>query len=76
MSVDHQAKDDFDKQAVKALTAGKPFYEATIDGRYRRAAPVTLSSDCLKCHLPNRTSTANRIAALVITQEIAAPEEK
>ena len=76
MNVDHQAKDDFDKQAVKALASGKPFHEAVSGNLYRRAAPITLTSDCLKCHLPNRTSTAARIAALVITQEVAAGNGK
>jgi hypothetical protein len=70
MNTDHQAKDEFERQAVKSLTAGKPFHEAVADGQYRRAAPIILTNDCLKCHLPNRTSTAARKAALVITQEL------
>jgi hypothetical protein len=29
-----------------------------------------LSSECLKCHLPNRTSTKDRAAGLVITMPV------
>jgi hypothetical protein len=71
MNVDHEPQDEFEERAVKALKEGQAFHEETSDGRYRRAAPVVLANDCLKCHLPNRTSTAARRAALSITFEVA-----
>jgi hypothetical protein len=67
MNVDHTAQDAFEKEAVRALAAGKESFEFAKRGTYRRAAAITLASDCLKCHLPNRTSTKPRTAALVIT---------
>ena len=66
MNLDHVARDDFEKQAVLNLVAGKKHYEDVAAVTYRRAAPIRLGSECLKCHLPNRKSTANRMAALII----------
>jgi Protein of unknown function (DUF3365) len=71
MNVDHAAKDSFEKEAVRALAAGKESFELAENGAYRRAGAITLASDCLKCHLPNRTSTKSRTAALVIRMPIA-----
>ena len=67
MNVDHSAKTDFEKDAVKALKEGKPFLETTEDNMYRRAGPITLTNQCLKCHLPDRKSTKNRTAGLIIS---------
>ncbi|MBL8813159.1 MAG: DUF3365 domain-containing protein [Planctomycetaceae bacterium] len=67
MNVDHSAKTDFEKDAVKALKEGKPFLETTEDNMYRRAGPITLTNHCLKCHLPDRKSTKNRTAGLIIS---------
>ena len=67
MSVDHRANDDFEKAAVKELAAGKESYEAVEGDVYRRAGAITLFSQCLKCHVPNRTSTESRTAGLVIS---------
>ncbi len=66
MNTDHQPQDDFETEAVKSLKSGKPFYEQSENGLYRRAAPITLSSHCLKCHMPDRKSTRDRIAGLII----------
>jgi hypothetical protein len=71
MNVDHAAQDAFEREAVRALAAGKESFELAERGTYRRAAAITLASDCLKCHLPNRTSTKARTAALVITMPMA-----
>lgn len=67
MNVDHEPRDDFEKRAAQALAAGKPEYESVEPGVYRHAGAVTLSSECLKCHLPQRTSTEARAAGLVIS---------
>jgi hypothetical protein len=71
MNVDHTPRDEFEKRAVQALAAGKDEYELAENGVYRHAAAITLGSECLKCHLPNRTSTEDRAAGLVITIPIA-----
>ncbi len=70
MNVAHNPQDEFEKNAVKALASGRQEYELTENGVYRHAGAITLSSECLKCHLPNRTSTQARAAALVITMPI------
>lgn len=72
MNTDHQPQDDFETAAVKTLKSGKRFHEEAHNGLYRRAAPITLSSHCLKCHMPDRKSTQDRIAGLII----AIPVEK
>jgi hypothetical protein len=73
MNTDHEAQNAFETQAAKALGAGEESFELAEEGRYRRAGAITLASDCLKCHLPNRTSTRPRTAALIITMAIANP---
>jgi hypothetical protein len=70
MNIDHNPRDEFEKQAVKALGSGKDEFELAEDGVYRYAAPITLGSECLKCHLPNRTSNASRAAGLVISMPV------
>lgn len=66
MNTDHLPQDIFETEAVKALKAGKPFHEQSENGLYCRAAPITLSSHCLKCHMPDRKSTRDRTAGLII----------
>jgi hypothetical protein len=70
MSTDHEPQNEFEKQAAAALAGGKPEYEAVEGGIYRRAATIALTSDCLKCHLPNRKSTEARLAGLVIAMPV------
>lgn len=66
MNADHQPRSAFEKEAVAALAAGKEEFEQQEGGMYRLASAITLTSDCLKCHAPNRKDTNNRSAALVI----------
>jgi len=66
MNTDHLPQDSFETEAVKSLKSGKPFHEQSEDGLYLRAAPITLSSHCLKCHMPDRKSTNDRKAGLII----------
>ena len=70
MNVDHNPRDDFEKQAVKALAAGENEVDQAKDGVYRYAGPITLGSECLKCHLPNRTSNKSRRAGLVVSMPV------
>jgi hypothetical protein len=67
MNTDHLPQDTFETDAVRLLKSGEKFHEVTEQGLYRRAAPITLSSHCLKCHMPDRKSTADRKAGLVIS---------
>ena len=66
MNTDHLPQDAFETEAVKSLKSGKEFHEQTENGLYRRAAPITLSSHCLKCHMPDRKNTDDRTAGLII----------
>ncbi len=67
MNTDHSARDEFEREAVKVLKSGKPKYEQVENGTYRRAGPITLSNHCLKCHVPDRKSTEDRTAGLIIS---------
>jgi hypothetical protein len=73
MNDDHKPRDEFERQAVAALAAGRDAYEQVEEGRYRRASTITLASDCLKCHAPNRTSNKPLAAALVVGMRIEKP---
>ena len=74
MNSDHKPADEFERKAAAKLKAGEKFYEITADGVYRRAAPITLSGHCLKCHMPDRKSTRDRVAGLVISIPLAAAD--
>lgn len=67
MNTEHLPQNDFEHAAVKALKAGKLNHEQVADGIYRRAAGITLSNHCLKCHVPDRRNTKDRTAGLVIS---------
>ena len=73
MDVDHEPRTEFERAAVAALTSGQAEFEAIEPGTYRYAGSIRLASQCLKCHLPNCTSTADRQAALVITMPLSKP---
>ncbi len=70
VNVDHQPEDEFEKAAVKALASGEQQWEAVERDRYRFAGPVRLASQCLKCHVKNRTSTEDRTAGLLISMPL------
>jgi len=67
MNVEHEASTEFEKEAVRALSGGEAAYERVGDGEYQRAGRITLTSECLKCHVPNRKSTEDRAAGLIIS---------
>ncbi len=67
MNTDHLPQDDFERAAVKALKAGRPFLDTVSGDTYLRAAPIRLSNHCLKCHVPDRRSTRDRTAGLIIS---------
>lgn len=70
MNVDHKPTGEFEQKAAKALAGGAENYEQIDGDVYRRAGPIMLGSECLKCHVPNRRSTEARIAGLVISLPI------
>jgi hypothetical protein len=67
LNVDHQPQGRFEKNAVKALAEGRQNFEATERGEFRYAGRIRLSSQCLKCHLKNRTTNDDRAAGLLIS---------
>jgi len=70
MNVDHNPRDEFEKQAVKALGEEEAEFDLAKAGVYRYAGLITLGSECLKCHLPNRTSNKSRKAGLLISMPV------
>jgi Protein of unknown function (DUF3365) len=70
MNIDHKPRNEFEKEAVDVLVSGKEEHELAADGVYRHVGPITLGSECLKCHLPGRSSNKSRLAGLVITMPI------
>jgi len=71
MNTDHKPQTPFEHAAVKALTSGEASHEAVEQGIYRRAGAITLTGQCLKCHVPDRKNTRDRTAGLVIAIPIA-----
>jgi hypothetical protein len=71
MNTDHRANGTFETEAVKALKSGREALELVEGKLYRRAAPITLTSHCLKCHVPDRKSTRDHTAGLIISIPLA-----
>lgn len=66
MNSDHKPQGSFEEEAVKALKAGNRDFERVERGVYRRVGSITLTNQCLKCHVPDRKNTENRTAGLII----------
>lgn len=71
MDVEHNPKDPFEEAAVAALADGKKEYEKVENGRYRFAGAIRLHNQCLKCHVPQRTTLEDRTAGLAISMRFA-----
>ena len=67
VNVDHEPQDKFEHDAVGALASGKLRHDATEDNLYRYAGAIKLHSQCLKCHVKQRTSTEERTAGLLLS---------
>lgn len=65
--VDHLPRDAFEKKAAEAILGGAQEFAAVERGRYRHVGAIRIQNDCLKCHVPNRTSLEDRFAGLAIT---------
>lgn len=50
MSLNHEPKTDFEKQAAAAISAGKAEFELVEKDLYRRAAGIELTGGCVSCH--------------------------
>jgi hypothetical protein len=70
MNPKNRPQSEFDELAVKAITDGGEMFEATAGGVYRYAGKINLGNQCLKCHVPQRTSLEDRKAAVVITMPL------
>ena len=72
MSVHHEPKNDFEKQAARAIAAGKGEYELVENGVYHRAAAIPLGAGCVSCHTGffSKTPQTQRFAGLVISVPI------
>ena len=70
MNVDHQPQGAFEIQAAQAIASGKTRFEAVENDRYRYAGSIRLASQCLKCHVKDRTSTRDRTAGLLISMPL------
>ena len=68
MSINHKAKTEFDRRAVRAIASGEGAYEEVEKDWYRRAGAISLmNKGCLGCHLQFGSSAKkDRFAALVI----------
>jgi hypothetical protein len=72
MSVHHEPKTEFEKQAAKAIAAGKTEFELVEKGYYHRAGAIPLGAGCVNCHTGFMTKTpqTQRFAGLVISVPI------
>lgn len=73
--MDHEPADEFERAAAKALKGGDEEYSAVEQGRFRFVGAITLHNQCLKCHVPNRTTIEDRVAGLSLTFPIDVPTE-
>jgi len=69
MSLDHEPKSPFDKQAVDMLASGKGEFELVEGSSYQRAGAIPLGAGCIGCHagLGERPTESPRFAGLVIS---------
>ena len=73
MNVDNKAKDAFEVRALKSITGGGKEVSAVENGSFRYAGAIVLENQCLKCHVPDRTSLEDRFAALEICMPVKGP---
>lgn len=69
MSIHHEPKTDFEKQAATAIAAGEEKFEAVEKDVFRSARPIPLGEGCVNCHAgmfrsPTKTP---RMAGLIVT---------
>lgn len=69
----HLPQNRFEEAAIEAFLSGKTEHEAADGSRFRFAGVIRLQNECLKCHVPTRTSLEDRMAGLVISIPYAKP---
>jgi hypothetical protein len=69
MSIHHEPKSEFEKQAARAIAAGKSEFEFVEKGVYRRAGAIPLATGCVSCHTGafDKTPQTQRFVGLVIS---------
>jgi hypothetical protein len=69
MSITHEPRTPFEKEAAQAIAAGKPFHEQVETGTYLRASPIPLAGGCVSCHMgfSRDPGSKPRFAGLVIS---------
>ena len=67
--VHHEPKSEFEKQAARAIAAGKEDFEMVEDGLYHRAGAIPLGSGCVNCHTGffSRAPQTQRFSGWVIS---------
>ena len=77
MSINHEPKTNFEKQAAQKLAAGEDGIEVIEDGYYRRAGSIPMSGGCVSCHagLFASTSTGAKFSGLVISIPVQPNEQ-
>jgi hypothetical protein len=73
MNTDNKPRNDFERQAIKAITGGDKEFESLEKGIFHFAGSITLQNECLKCHVPDRTSLEERFAALAVSIPLCTP---
>lgn len=74
MSINHEPKTDFERQAAREIAAGKSEVEEIDGGIYRRATAIPMAGGCISCHggLFKQQTRTEKFAGLVITIPVAA----
>ena len=69
MSVNHEPRTAFEKEAAAELASGKTAFERVVNGSYHRAGVIPLGSGCVGCHTRFGGPSDNkpRFAGLVIS---------
>ena len=71
MNIDHKPRNAFEKAAVRALIREKPSHEEVKQGTYRRAGPIILFANCIRCHTSQRRKP---IAGLILSIPVKKPD--
>lgn len=79
MSINHEPKSDFEKQAAKEIAGGKAEFDAVEGGFYRRAGAIPLSGGCVACHGglfqgEGRRQFAGLVISIPVTGDAAQPK--
>lgn len=77
MGINHEPKDEFEKNAARAIGSGQEDFEAVENGVYRRAQGVPLAVGCLTCHgsfgmVPKTPRFAGLVINIPVDKEPAA----